>query len=309
MKLELGPVKLESLINDQVEVFDKLLKRSNIKTQKTLSLKVNIQKEIYHSQIIADKRRLGQILSNLISNAIKFTEKGYIEVGCSQLPDNKLLEFYVKDTGIGIKEENLKLIFERFRKIEDNVTQFYRGTGLGLSISSQLVKLMGGTMRVTSRPGEGSVFYFTIPVIESNVQVTPSKLYKEIPGDLPDLKNYTILVAEDDPSNFYYIERLLKKTNVNIFHAENGIQALEIIQEHPEIKLILMDIKMPQMDGIEALHEIRKLNIQIPVIAQTAYTLADEVTKLKAEGFDEYLSKPIHSATLYKILYQYLVNS
>jgi signal transduction histidine kinase len=308
MKLELGPTQLENVIYDLVEVFNMLIKRSDSIDGKSVTLKVNIQKEIFNTQIITDKRRLEQVLSNLINNALKFTSKGYIEIGCSKLRNSKMLEFYVKDTGIGIKEENLQLIFERFRKIEENGIQLYRGTGLGLTISSQLVKLLGGTMRVTSKIGEGSVFYFTIPVLESNEPVAPPKLNKEVIGILPDLSNYTVLVAEDDISNFFYIERLLIKTHVNVIHAENGIQVLKIIQNHPEINLVLMDIKMPEMDGIEALHEIRKMNIQIPVIAQTAYTLADEVTKLKAEGFDEYISKPINSTTLYTILHRNLIN-
>jgi signal transduction histidine kinase/ligand-binding sensor domain-containing protein/CheY-like chemotaxis protein len=307
MKLELGPVQLENVIYDLVEVFNMMIKRSDLIAERSVTLKVNIQKEIFYMQVISDKRRLEQVLSNLISNALKFTNKGYIEIGCSRRTENKTFEFYVKDTGIGIKEENLQLIFERFRKIEENNMQLYRGTGLGLTISSQLVKLLGGTMWVTSKVGEGSVFYFTIPEVDFREAITSPILNKEMTDDLPDLTNRTILVAEDDFSNFLFIERLLKKTHVCVIHAENGNQVLKMIQNHPEIELVLMDIKMPEMDGIEALHEIRKMNIQIPVIAQTAYTLAGEVIKLKAEGFNEYISKPINSSVLYRVIHQNLI--
>lgn len=164
MELVMKPIYLGSVIGNLVNTFDVLLKQQEIGTEKNLSLKVNIIKEISDWKIVTDKLRLEQILSNLISNALKFTTHGYIEIGCIKQPDNKkYLQFYVKDTGIGMNEENLKIIFDRFRKIEDDKNQLYRGTGLGLSISMQLVQMLGGNMWVTSKIGEGSTFYFTIP--------------------------------------------------------------------------------------------------------------------------------------------------
>jgi signal transduction histidine kinase len=305
MELFLRPVPLESVINDLIRRFDVLMKRQNAETDSNVALKVNINEEIFKTQIITDKLRVQQILSNLISNAIKFTSEGYIEVGCTKLPGVEMLEFYVKDTGIGIQEENLHLVFERFRKIEDDISQLHRGAGLGLSISFQLVNMLGGTMNVTSKFGEGSVFYFTIPFIKSDTPFIAPKISRQT-DMIPDLSDCTILVAEDDSSSFSYIEKLLKKTNANISHALNGKEVLSLLQKHNEIDLILMDIKMPVMDGIEALHEIRKMNIQIPVIAQTAYTLANEVVKLKNEGFDEYISKPVNPENFYRKIAQFM---
>jgi CheY-like chemotaxis protein len=260
------------------------------------------------TEIITDKLRLQQILSNLVGNAIKFTEEGYIEVGCKKLPDDEMLEFYVKDTGIGIKEEHLHIIFERFRKIEDDKNQLHRGTGLGLAISYQLVNLLGGEMHLDSKIGEGSVFYFTIPLLRSKVIHGPIQANKPT-ENLPNLLNCHILVAEDDVSNYNYIEKLLKKAKAKVIHAVNGKQVLSILQTPNKINLILMDIKMPEMDGIEALHELRKMNIRIPVIAQTAYALANEVVKLKNEGFDDYISKPIDPVKFYLTISQCLRNT
>ena len=157
-----------------------------------------------------------QILTNLISNAIKFTNEGYVEIGCNILNDNDMLEFYVKDTGIGIKEENLKLIFERFRKIEDDKNQLHRGTGLGLAISSHLISLMGGTIYVTSEMGAGSVFCFTLPWVKSEEKVTQPSLHWQKAG-FPDLSDEMILVAEDDFNSYLYLEKCLKKPGPQFF--------------------------------------------------------------------------------------------
>jgi len=164
---------------------------------------------------------------------------------------------------------------------------------------------MGGTIYLTSRSGEGPVFYFTLPLIKSD---SPYILVqKNVPGDiLPDFKNRSILAAEDDLSNYNYIERLLKKAQAKVVHANNGKQVLNILKNRNEIMFVLMDIKMHEMDGIDTLHEIRKMKIYIPAIAQTAYALADEVAKLKEEGFDEYISKPIQKECLYSLVEKYL---
>jgi signal transduction histidine kinase/ligand-binding sensor domain-containing protein len=302
MELNLTEVSLEAVVNDLVGIFDMFIRRDDIGSNKPVLLKVAIEDELLKTHIITDNLRLTQVISNLINNAIKFTSQGYIEVGCTKLPHAEMLEFYVKDTGVGIKEENQQLVFERFRKVEEDKTQLHRGTGLGLSISYQLVNLLGGSMYLTSKIGEGSVFYFTIPLIKTDSHCIPVQR-NELTNRLPDFKNHIILVAEDDIANYNYIEKLLRKAKAKVIHAVNGKQVLKILQNCThDIKLILMDIKMPEMDGIETLHEIRKMNISIPVIAQTAYALADEIVKLKKEGFDEYISKPIQREYLYYII-------
>lgn len=305
MELNLREVSLGTVIHDLVGIFDLFMRRDNVGSTKPVQLKMAIGDELLRTIIMTDNLRLTQVISNLINNAIKFTSTGYIEVGCTKLPKVEMLEFYVKDTGIGIKEENQQLVFERFRKIEDDKSTLRRGTGLGLAISYQLVNLLGGSMRLTSKVGEGSVFYFTIPLIKSDSPYLPVQR-DEFTSALPDFNNCPILVAEDDMANFNYIDKLLKRAKAKVIHAANGKQVLNLLKNNYDVKLILMDIKMPEMDGIETLHELRKINIRIPVIAQTAYALADEVVRLKKEGFDEYISKPIQREYLYFLISKYL---
>jgi signal transduction histidine kinase/ActR/RegA family two-component response regulator len=305
LQLDFREVSLESVITDLIGIFDLFMKRQDIGSNKQVLLKVAIENDILKSRIVTDRLRLIQVLSNLISNAIKFTQKGYIEVGCSKLPQSEMLEFYVKDTGRGIKEEHQQLVFERFRKVEDDRIQLHRGTGLGLAISYQLVNLLGGSIYLTSKIGEGSIFYFTIPFIKSDSPHFPAQRNK-LTDILPDFKNCSILVAEDEITNFNFMEKLLKKAHAKVVHAVNGKQVITLLQNHHDIKLILMDIKMPVMDGTETLHAIREMNIRIPVIAQTAYALADEIVKLKNEGFDDYIAKPIHPEYLYFIIQKHL---
>ncbi|MBN1142931.1 MAG: response regulator [Bacteroidales bacterium] len=299
-------VKLSRVISNIVDTYEMLMNRNDSGTIRKVDLKVNMAPDIHDMQIKADKTRLEQVLSNLMSNAVKFTSQGCIEIGCRRNHSTDMIEFYVKDTGIGIKEEYQAMIFERFRKVEDDKTQLYRGTGLGLAISSHLVTLMGGTMKVESQPGKGSEFSFTLPLNESASVNKSGQTEKKAENAIPDLGQYDILIAEDDISNFNYIKKLLQKANALVHHAENGRKVLEIMTDHPEIKLILMDIKMPAMDGIETLHELRKLNIQIPVIAQTAYALANDRERLSEEGFDEYISKPISAPLFYKMVAELL---
>jgi len=173
MELDLKEVSLEVVIDDLKKITYLFMKRDDIGMDKAVQLHVTIPDEIKKTKIFTDKLRLEQVLSNLINNAIKFTRAGFVELGCRKLPEEEMLEFYVRDTGIGIKNEHLELIFERFRKVEEDKSQVHRGTGLGLAISSQLVKLMGGSIHVTSTIGEGSVFYFTIPLIKSATPYIP----------------------------------------------------------------------------------------------------------------------------------------
>ncbi|MBN2481397.1 MAG: response regulator [Bacteroidales bacterium] len=305
LELNVNEVLLNDVINDMIGVFNLIMLRQETVQNKKIPLKINIDKTILKTRIITDKLRLEQILTNLISNAIKFTCQGYIEIGCMILQDKNMLQFHVKDTGIGIKKMDQEYIFERFRKVEQDESQMQKGTGLGLTISKQLVQMLGGSIFLTSKTGEGSIFYFTIPLIKSHSVSHPDRtiLYN---NKVPEFQNYRILIAEDDDSNYIYIRQLLRSTHAKIIHAVNGREVIKIIKNRPEIHLILMDIRMPEMNGIKTLHEIRKLNIKIPVIAQTAYSLEDEVDNLIKEGFDDYISKPIQSEHLYKILGKYL---
>ena len=256
--------------------------------------------------ISSDETRVKQILTNLLSNAFKYTEKGKIEFGHTII-DPDFVEIYVSDTGIGIPEDKQEYIFKRFGKVENNVTKLYRGVGLGLSISKSLTEMLGGTIRVKSKLNEGTCFYFTLPY--SKRKNIPKKTVedKEAITDLK-LNNYGVLIAEDEPANFNYLEMALKKTGIRIEWAKDGNEVIEYFQEKKRnnVDLILMDIKMPNKDGIETFKELKKMNVKIPVIAQTAYAMLGEVEHLKKMGFDHILTKPVDKEKLKHILQEYL---
>jgi len=232
----------------------------------------------------------------LLTNALKFTHEGFIEFGYN-LKDNEL-EFYVKDSGIGIKPELHDKIFERFRQADKSIQMNYGGTGLGLSISKGFVKLLGGKIWVQSELEKGSTFYFTIPykpVNEIDKTITPTKQNENFK---------TILVAEDEEYNFLFIEELLIDMDLKLIHAKDGKETVEICKTNSKIDLILMDIKMPIMDGHEAAKIIKKQKPELPIIAQSAYALEHE--RAKYEGiFDDYLTKPINENDLKQMVMKY----
>ncbi len=298
-------IKLSSLFDHLKDTYINELKKEQLVSHKNIELHLNLPEQLKEKVIYTDEIRLMQILNNLISNAIKFTHQGHIEIGCELNEEKEIIKFYVKDTGIGIKPEHIEVIFDRFRKIEEQEDGYlYRGTGLGLAITKKLVTLLGGEIWVESKYNEGSIFSFTIPY--KNGSTKPEPQQAEIKNLIPDLFNFSILVAEDDYANFEYISRVLQATNAKIFHAINGKQVLHIMFDHPEIKLILMDIRMPEMDGIMALKELRNRGIQVPVVALTAYALSDEIRLLINEGFNGYLIKPVAASEVYATLVKFL---
>jgi len=309
LEIILSEVTLGSILDDIHKVFSLEIKKQVHEINKKLDFHIKIDEKLRSIVLTTDEIRLKQILSNLISNAIKFTHKGSIEVGCQLLQKETRLNFYVKDTGIGIKPEYQKIIFERFRKIEEEGAYLYRGAGLGLSISQELAKHLGGEIKVESKHGNGSIFYFTIPIESIPVTNINDALRESEKKGIPVLTSEVILVAEDDYANYAYLEKLLLKTKAKILHAKDGKEVLDLYKSNPEIILILMDIKMPRMNGMEALSELKKLGIKIPVIAQTAYAFADEVRKIKAEGFSDYIAKPINPNELFSLLSKHIGES
>jgi PAS domain S-box-containing protein len=246
--------------------------------------------------IRTDPIRLRQILMNLVGNAIKFTHKGHVEFGYS-LKDSKNLLFFVKDTGIGIPADKLDIIFERFMQADSSPSRRYGGSGLGLAISKGLVELCGGTMWAESTPDVGSTFYFTLPFLPVIRKPEPTR-------DAPVRSKYNwegrlFLIAEDDKFSYKFLEGFLKQTHAEVIRAADGNEAVEICRNNDHIDLILMDIQMPEMNGLTATEEIKKFNHTVPIIAQTANAISEERQRCIRAGCDDFITKPVNIAELY----------
>jgi CheY-like chemotaxis protein len=251
--------------------------------------------------IYTDPYRFRQIFSNLIGNALKFTNEGTIEFGYKHNdPDN--LEFYVKDSGIGIPKDKQNMIFERFGKIIDTKITNKKGTGLGLAIASNLTLLLGGKMRVDSDEGKGSIFYFTLPYKPISGQ---ANIKTPFDFSLVNLKGKTILIAEDEDTSFFYYKELFKDTGVKLLWVKNGNDAIHSFKFNQGISLIIMDCHMPEMDGLTAIREIKKLNKNmVPIIAHTSFAKAEEKEQYLREGSAAYLSKPVLKDELFRLIYK-----
>lgn len=247
-----------------------------------------------------DPVRFRQVFNNLINNALKYTETGFIHFGFELLKDE--IRFYVKDSGLGISSENFQKIFNHFYKVESGNDRLYRGTGIGLSICKRLVEMMGGNIWVESSVDVGSIFYFTLP----KKLISTSTLPKEKNGSEYDLSGSRIIVAEDETDNYKLIENILLPYNVELCWAKNGQEAIDLVNTKCTNNcIILMDIKMPLMDGITATREIRKINRHIPIIAVTAYAQPADKSMLANEPFDDYISKPYKPDVLLSTISKY----
>jgi len=251
--------------------------------------------------IYSDPVRIKQILSNLLSNAIKFTPSGSINFGYSIFSDDDAskIQFYVRDTGIGISIENQLLIFERFRQADNSYTRLYGGSGLGLAISRGLVELLGGDIWVESKPGEGSEFFFTIP-LEFSEKDTPAPVQpsSEVKQPVSQLKGKTVLVVEDVNEIRLYFERVLERTGAKILFAKNAKEARKLFKSNNRIRLVLLDIGLSDADGFELAVEFKRMRPNTPIIAQTAYALQSELNRSIESGCDDYITKPLDSAVL-----------
>jgi len=253
--------------------------------------------------LFTDQNKLFQIFSNILKNAVKFTDQGSIEYGYT-VGNGKEIIFFVKDTGIGISQVLQKTVFEKFRQADETFTRKFGGTGLGLSISKRLTELLNGNIWVESEPGTGSAFYFMIPCRDMSWQV--SKGSSGGAQALEFLHNKTILLVEDEESNYLLIKTIIKHSDATLLWAKNGKEAIELIDSHDEISVVLMDIKMPVMDGYEATKMSKTLRPKLPVIALTAHALYGDEEKALQSGFDNYIPKPISKSLLFTILEQYL---
>jgi PAS domain S-box-containing protein len=301
--IDAGQEKLKMDETDINEILQ-LIKSQNIQkaTVKKLLFDINSDLTENESKVLADKTKLLQILTNLVSNAIKFTIEGGIKVNCKI--EGVFLKFSVEDTGIGIPSELHKKIFDRFYQIDFSETRLFGGTGLGLSIVQSYAQLLNGEIYVDSEPGRGSIFYFTMPYEPLAIEIRTEKESTGFKNS--DLSGKVILIAEDSDINFEYLEAILYDTKATIIRAVNGKEAIETCKENPKIDLVLMDIKMPVLNGYEATKQIMKFRKDLPVIAQTAYAFPDDKVKSLECGCVDHISKPISSDQLISVLNNYL---
>ena len=218
------------------------------------------------------------------------------------------LEFYVKDTGVGIKDNQKELIFERFRQGSESHSRGYEGSGLGLSITKSYVTMLGGVISVESIEGIGSTFYFTIPY--NRVPDEEMELLETVSNENKEthLNNLKILIVEDDEVSSALLTRMLRNITRSILHAITGVEAVEACRNNPDIDLVLMDIRMPKMDGNEATRQIRKFNKDVVIIAQTAYAFTGDRKKAIEAGCNDYISKPIDRDLLRTLISKYTNN-
>jgi len=294
LKINKAPCELHKILKETETLFEQL---KHTRGKGNLKIKLNVPEKVKELFILTDPDRLKQILINLIGNALKFTEEGSIDFGYEI--ENNRLRFFVSDTGIGMTEEDLKVVFERFKRTEQ-AHRKYDGTGLGLAITKGLLDLLDGSVSVKSQVGKGSVFTFTIPY--EPVKPEQAKSPKEKVTDTERLRGKKILIAEDEKINRMYLEIILKDLPIQIFWAQNGLEALEIFREHEEISLVLMDIKMPLMDGEEAMQKILALKPGTRIVAQTANALSSDREKYLESGFVDHITKPIDKKQLIQIM-------
>jgi signal transduction histidine kinase len=253
--------------------------------------------------IQSDLLRLKQVLSNLISNSVKFTSQGTITFGCKKI--GRELIFSVSDSGIGIPEEDQKKIFDRFTKFNYHGMNT-EGSGIGLSIADKFISLLGGKIWFNSIVGEGTNFFFSLPYIAPSSFSTSNRQLQKKSSSLTVESIKPILVVEDDKVSFMLIKELLRPLNIEIHHVTDGRDAINFVKMNPEVGLILMDIKLPFMDGYEATKAVRQINSKIPIIAQTAYAMLGDREKAIAAGCVDYIDKPLDSQRLLELVSTYL---
>lgn len=266
--------------------------------EKKLELITDLPSQYAELQVYTDKEILGKVLFELLDNAVKFTDHGRIRIGFTRL--NGSIRFFVEDSGQGIEPEKQDTIFQMFTQADTEITRGYEGSGLGLSIANGYVELLGGTIWVESCSGEGSTFYVELPHVERE----PAAVKPQVVNTANTAKPL-LLIAEDDESNAMLLEVMARKENFDYYLVCNGAEAVELCRDHDDISLVLMDIKMPVMNGEEALIIIRSFRPDLPVIATTAYVRPGDEQRFLKMGFNAYLPKPIPPKTIEKLFENY----
>lgn len=294
MNVNKDTFSINTMLIDLFKFFSPFSSTKNIKLSYTSSL------DDSKCQIISDATKLNQILTNLINNAIKFSQSGSIDFGYELV--NNVLKFWVKDTGLGVSLENQDKIFDRFVQVDTKHNRGFDGTGLGLAICKGLVELLGGKIWMESELGVGTTFFFTIPYLESTNIINH---FDNSNNSIVNQKKIKILVVDDDFTSYRYLKIILKDDNIVVLYAENGQKAVDYVKTENYIDIILMDIKMPIMDGIESSIKIKQINPKITIIAQTAYAFNTEKELFLSIGCDDYIAKPIEKEALLRLIQKY----
>lgn len=304
IKLSYGEYPIETILKN---VFLIIQKEQITLNKQDVNLSYHIPEKHKNLILKTDEQRLQQVLLNLLKNAMKFTDSGSINYGFRIITEAKSpsIQFYVEDTGIGIAEEKQEIIFDVFRQADDSHTRKHDGVGLGLSISRKIISLMGGNIWVKSEMDAGTTFYFDLPCSLNFIEPESDDLSVSSVKST-DYSTCTILIAEDEETNYSLLEYMLSPLKVKILWAKDGQEVLDLFKQNPNIDLILMDIRMPKLNGLEAAEKIKESNPTLPIIAQTAYAISgDKELALKA-GCDDYIAKPIKKSELLELINKYL---
>ena len=291
-------VNLESCVSELYETIKITIKN------KAIDFKLIKSAKPAEFNIVTDDIKLKQVIINLLTNAIKFTDEGEVTFGYEIDEKRELINFTVRDTGLGIDEDNHKNIFDRFKRVDSDISIKVGGLGLGLAISKAYVELLGGTISLESKVGEGSTFYFSIPLQYAKVEHIVVKPISN--NETTKSEEQVILIAEDDNINFLLFQKMMQNKNFKILRAINGQEAVDICINDANIDLVLMDIKMPLMNGFEALEQIKPIRPMLPIIAQTAYSSSDDKLKIEEAGFSDYITKPLNRERLFELVDKYL---
>jgi len=293
LEINRSDVDICELANSHISFF-KLQAR-----KKGLELSFSSMPEGPASIIHTDASKLNSILTNLIKNAIKFTEKGKIEISCEHKGD--YIEIAVQDTGIGIPADMHDKIFERFVQNDNTLTKQYEGSGIGLSIVKAYVELLGGNLTLDSELDKGSTFSFTIPIGDAGEKGAMIRADKT-GSPKPSSKKLKILMVEDDEPSYRYLQIITKEIAAETLLAQTGTEAVEMCRKNPDTDLVLMDIRMPGMDGYEATRRIREFNKTITIIAQTAHAMVEDREKALEAGCNDYIAKPLSREALIQLI-------
>jgi len=308
-KIEAGQTEIvisETNINDQIKYIYTFFKPEAGHKRVKLIYKTGLSDP--EATVKSDREKIYAIFTNLVKNAIKFTASGFVQLGYEKKGES--LEFYVQDTGVGIRQDQQNIIFERFRQASESLSRGYEGAGLGLAISKAYVEMLGGKIWVESELGKGSIFYFSIPYNQqlNNIATPVTDVFNG--QEMLNISKLKILIAEDDEVSYLLLTKLTGSFGRKVLKVKSGLEAVDACKNNPDIDLVLMDIQMPEMDGYEATRQIRKFNQDVIIIAQTAVgLLQEEKERAKEAGCTDFLPKPILLSEFTELIRKYFEKS